>query len=110
MPPFRVVQRTRKLDCSGMEPGHLFSDESRFNLGSDDVRVWRPRVERLNPAFALQRHTAPTAGVMVSGAIAYNTLSSQILICRTMIAKRYAHDILRPHVLPLMQRLPGDIF
>ncbi|GFW14557.1 transposable element Tcb2 transposase [Trichonephila clavipes] len=34
----------------------LFSDESKFNLSSDDycVRVRRPRSERLNPAFALQ--------------------------------------------------------
>ncbi|GFW61189.1 transposable element Tcb1 transposase [Trichonephila clavipes] len=55
----------------------VFSDESRFNLSSDHnrVRVWRPSGERLNPAFALQRHTAPTAGVMVLGAIAYNTRS-----------------------------------
>ncbi|GFX37228.1 transposable element Tcb2 transposase [Trichonephila clavipes] len=45
----------------------VFSDEFRFNLRSDDnrVRVWRPRGERLNPAFALQRHTALTASVMV---------------------------------------------
>ncbi|GFV67645.1 transposable element Tcb2 transposase [Trichonephila clavipes] len=44
----------------------VFSDESRFNLSSDDhhVRVWRPRGECLNPAFALQRYTAHTAGVM----------------------------------------------
>ncbi|GFW21425.1 regulator of G-protein signaling 3 [Trichonephila clavipes] len=44
----------------------VFSDESRFNLSSNDnrVRVCRPRGERLNPAFALQRHTAPTADVM----------------------------------------------
>ncbi|GFU53084.1 hypothetical protein TNCV_3098681 [Trichonephila clavipes] len=28
------------------------------------VFVWRPRGERLYPVFALQRHTAPTAGVM----------------------------------------------
>ncbi|GFV38746.1 transposable element Tcb1 transposase [Trichonephila clavipes] len=44
----------------------VFSDESRFNLSSDDnrVRVWRPRGERLNPASALQRHTAPTAGAI----------------------------------------------
>ncbi|PRD21645.1 UNVERIFIED_CONTAM: Transposable element Tcb2 transposase [Trichonephila clavipes] len=50
----------------------VFSDESRFKLSSDAnrVRVWRPWGERLNPAFALQRHTAPTAGVMVWGAIA----------------------------------------
>ncbi|GFW49391.1 transposable element Tcb1 transposase [Trichonephila clavipes] len=26
--------------------------------------MWRPRSERLNPAFALQRHTALTSGVM----------------------------------------------
>ncbi|GFX98778.1 transposable element Tcb1 transposase [Trichonephila clavipes] len=45
----------------------VFSDESRFNLICDDnrVRVWRPRGERLNPAFSLQRHITPTAGVMV---------------------------------------------
>ncbi|GFW18038.1 transposable element Tcb1 transposase [Trichonephila clavipes] len=27
-----------------------------------------------------------------------------------MTAKRYVHDILPPHLLPLMQRLPGAIF
>ncbi|GFV76963.1 transposable element Tcb1 transposase [Trichonephila clavipes] len=45
----------------------VFSDESRFHLSSDDnrVRVWRPRGEHHNPAFALQRHITPTAGVMV---------------------------------------------
>ncbi|GFY09921.1 transposable element Tcb2 transposase [Trichonephila clavipes] len=55
----------------------VFSNKSRFNLSSDDnsVRVWRPRGERLNPVFALQRHTAPTAGVMECCAIAYNTRS-----------------------------------
>ncbi|GFV85591.1 hypothetical protein TNCV_3774151 [Trichonephila clavipes] len=49
-----------------METG-LFSDESRFNLSSYDnrVRVWRPRGKRLNPVFALQQHTTPTALVMI---------------------------------------------
>ncbi|GFX04606.1 transposable element Tcb1 transposase [Trichonephila clavipes] len=88
----------------------VFSDESRFNLSSDDnrVRVWRPRREHLNSAFALQRHTAPTAGVMVWGAIAYNTRSplDLVLISGTMTAQRYVHHILQPHMLPLMQRLP----
>ncbi|GFS81268.1 transposable element Tcb1 transposase [Trichonephila clavipes] len=34
----------------------VFSNESRFDLSSDDnrVRAWRPRGECLNPAFALQ--------------------------------------------------------
>ncbi|GFX15013.1 transposable element Tcb2 transposase [Trichonephila clavipes] len=49
----------------------FFSDESRFNLSSDDnrVRVWRPHGERLNPAFAVQQHTALTTGVMFPGAM-----------------------------------------
>ncbi|GFX93642.1 transposable element Tcb2 transposase [Trichonephila clavipes] len=84
-------------------------DGYRFNFCSDDnrVRVWRPRGERLNPAFALQRHIAPTAGVIVWGAIAYNTMSPQVLIRGTthMTAQWYVHDILQPHVLLLMQRL-----
>ncbi|GFS76135.1 transposable element Tcb2 transposase [Trichonephila clavipes] len=90
----------------------VLSDESRFNLSSDDNRVcaWKPHRERFNPTFALQRHTAPTAGVMVWGAIAYNTRSPLVLICGTMIAQQYVHEILQPHVLPLMQRLLGAIF
>ncbi|GFU08402.1 transposable element Tcb2 transposase [Trichonephila clavipes] len=73
-------------------PPSSHSDESRFNLSYDDnrVRVWRPHNERLNPAFALQQHTAPTAGVMT--------------------AQRYVHDILQPHVFPLLQRLPRATF
>ncbi|GFV41255.1 hypothetical protein TNCV_1231701 [Trichonephila clavipes] len=44
----------------------VFSDESRFNLSSDDnrVRVWRVHGEHLNPTFTLQRHTAHPAGIM----------------------------------------------
>ncbi|GFU73998.1 uncharacterized protein TNCV_1641251 [Trichonephila clavipes] len=89
----------------------VFSDESRFHLSSDGnrVRAWRPRGERLNPAFALQQHTAPTAGVMVWSAIAYNARSPLVLICGTMIAQWYVQDIQQPHVLPLMQRLQRAI-
>ncbi|GFS50089.1 transposable element Tcb2 transposase [Trichonephila clavipes] len=72
----------------------VFSDESRFNLSSDDSRVpvWRPRCERLYPAFALQRHTTPTAGVLVWGPIAYNIRSPLVLIHGTMIAQQYIHE------------------
>ncbi|GFX09581.1 transposable element Tcb2 transposase [Trichonephila clavipes] len=90
----------------------VLSYESRFNLSSDDnrVRVWRPRGERLNPAFALQRHATPTAGVMVWGVIAYNTRSPLVLIRGTMTAQRNVYDILQQHALSLMQRLPRVIF
>ncbi|GFY27032.1 transposable element Tcb2 transposase [Trichonephila clavipes] len=64
----------------------ILSYESRFNLRSDDkrVRVWRPRNQRLKLAFVLQRHTVPTARVMVLGAIAYNTRSPLRMILGTV--------------------------
>ncbi|GFV16629.1 transposable element Tcb2 transposase [Trichonephila clavipes] len=67
----------------------VFRDKSRFSHSSDDnhVRVWRPRDKHLNPAFTLQRHIAPTAGVTVWGAIAYNTRSPLVLIHVTMTAQ-----------------------
>ncbi|GFV64735.1 transposable element Tcb2 transposase [Trichonephila clavipes] len=86
------------------------SNESRFNHSGDDIRVWRHRGERLKFAFALQRHTAPTAGVMVWGVIAYSTRSPLVLIRGTMTVQRYVHNILQPHVLLFMQRLLGAIF
>ncbi|GFX36588.1 HTH_Tnp_Tc3_2 domain-containing protein [Trichonephila clavipes] len=48
----------------------VFSDESRFVLGTDDnrVRVWRRPGERYNSPHTVLRHTARTAGVMVWGA------------------------------------------
>ncbi|GFW47719.1 transposable element Tcb1 transposase [Trichonephila clavipes] len=57
----------------------VFSDESRFNLSSDDnrVRVRRPRGEGLNPAFALQRHTARTAGGVQDNARPHTARISQ---------------------------------
>ncbi|GFW75205.1 transposable element Tcb1 transposase [Trichonephila clavipes] len=90
----------------------VFSGTSKFNISSDDnrVRVWRPRGERLNPAFALQWHITPTAGAMVWGVIASKKRPPLVLIRGTMTAQRYVHDILQPHVLPLLQRLPGAIF
>ncbi|GFX87553.1 transposable element Tcb2 transposase [Trichonephila clavipes] len=108
----RITGSGRPRQTSRLEERYIVSDESRFNLSSDDnhVRLWRPRAERLNPAFALQRHATPAAGVMIWGAIAYNTRLPLVLIRGTKTAQRYVHDILQPVVLPLMQRLQGAIF
>ncbi|GFX36143.1 transposable element Tcb2 transposase [Trichonephila clavipes] len=48
----------------------VFSDESRFVLGTDDnrVRVWRRPSERYNSPHPVLRHTAHTAGVMQDNA------------------------------------------
>ncbi|GFX00164.1 transposable element Tcb2 transposase [Trichonephila clavipes] len=123
--PLRVLHLTPTHRCLRLEWCHerrkwtavewnqvVFRDESSFNLSSDDnhVRVWRPRGERLNPAFALRQHTTPTAIVKVRSVIAYNTRSPLVLIRGTMTARRYVYDIMQPHMLPLMQRLPEAIF
>ncbi|GFV06523.1 transposable element Tcb2 transposase [Trichonephila clavipes] len=64
----------------------VFSDESRFVLGTDDncVRVWR------RPA--------------------YDSRSTLIVLRGTLTGQRYIDDILRPHVGPFLNGLPGAIF
>ncbi|GFT22766.1 transposable element Tcb1 transposase [Trichonephila clavipes] len=62
------------------------------------------------PRCVAAQHTTPTAGVIVWGAIAYNTRSPLELIRGTVTAQWYVHVLLQPHVLPLMKRLPGAIF
>ncbi|GFW58171.1 transposable element Tcb1 transposase [Trichonephila clavipes] len=90
----------------------VFSDESRFILGTDDnrVRVWRRPGERYNSPYTVLRHTARTAGVMVWGVIAYDSRSTLIVMCGTLTGQRYVDDILRPHVGPFLNGLSGAIF
>ncbi|GFV67814.1 transposable element Tcb1 transposase [Trichonephila clavipes] len=85
----------------------VFSDESRFVLGTDDnrVRVWRRPGEWYNSP-----HTTRTAGVMVWGALAYDNRSTLIVMRGTLTGQRYVDDILRPHVGPFLNGLPGAIF
>ncbi|GFX60408.1 transposable element Tc1 transposase [Trichonephila clavipes] len=91
----------------------VFRDESRFVSGTDDnrVRVWRLPGERYNsPTHTVLRHTARTAGVMVWGAIAYDSRSTLIVMRGTLTGQRYFDDILRSHVRPFLNGLPGAIF
>ncbi|GFX50066.1 transposable element Tc1 transposase [Trichonephila clavipes] len=64
----------------------VFSDESLIVLGTDDnrVRVWR------RPA--------------------YDSRSTLIVMCGTLTGQSYVDDILRPHVGPFLNGLPGAIF
>ncbi|GFX58699.1 transposable element Tcb2 transposase [Trichonephila clavipes] len=89
----------------------VFSDESRLIWGIEDnrVRVWRHPGERYNPPNVLS-HTARTAGVMVWGGIAYDSWSTLIVMRGTLTGQRYVDDILRPHVRPFLNGLPGAIF
>ncbi|UYV60657.1 hypothetical protein LAZ67_1001770 [Cordylochernes scorpioides] len=66
----------------------VFSDESRFCLSSDSrrVRVWRRRGERSNPAAIVEHPTVRQRGIMVWGAIAYDSRSPLLRIQGTMTA------------------------
>ncbi|GFT07097.1 transposable element Tcb2 transposase [Trichonephila clavipes] len=90
----------------------VFSDESRFVLVTDDnrVRVWRRPGERYNSPHNVLHHTARTAGVMVWGAIAYDSRSTLIVMRGTLTGQRYVDGILRPHVGPFLNGRPGAIF
>ncbi|GFW43150.1 transposable element Tcb1 transposase [Trichonephila clavipes] len=76
------------------------SGHPRQNSRREDrhiVRNARVQPTASSAAIQAQRHTAPTAGVMVWGVIAYNIRSPLVLIRGTMTAQRYVHDILQPH-------------
>ncbi|UYV84426.1 hypothetical protein LAZ67_X002128 [Cordylochernes scorpioides] len=90
----------------------VFSDESRFCLSSDSrrVRVWRRRGERYNPAAIVERPTVRQRGIMVWGAIAYDSRSPLLRIQGTMTAQRYVDDVLRPVTLPYLQGVPNALY
>ncbi|GFX96413.1 transposable element Tc1 transposase [Trichonephila clavipes] len=90
----------------------VFSDESWFVLGTGDnrVRVWRRSGERYNSPHTVLSHTAHTAGVMVWGAIAYDSRSTLIVMRGTLTDQRYVDDILRPHAGTFLNGLSGAIF
>ncbi|GFV30874.1 transposable element Tcb2 transposase [Trichonephila clavipes] len=87
----------------------VFSDESRFVLGTDNnrVRVWRHPGEQYDFPLTVLRHTA---SVMVWEALAYIRRSTLIIMRGIITGKRYVDDILRPHVRPFLNGLPGVIF
>ncbi|UYV70168.1 hypothetical protein LAZ67_7002057 [Cordylochernes scorpioides] len=90
----------------------VFSDESRFCLSSDSrrVRVWRRRGERSNTAAIVERPTVRQRGIMVWGAIAYDSRSPLLRIQGTMTAQRYVDDVLRPVTLPYLQGVPNALY
>ncbi|GFT20335.1 transposable element Tcb2 transposase [Trichonephila clavipes] len=81
----------------------LFTDESRFSLECDTRRVlvWRDRDTRNNPAFVRERSQYRRAGWMVwSGISIGGRTDLHIIQNGTLTGRRYADEILRPHVIP----------
>ncbi|GFW30313.1 transposable element Tcb2 transposase [Trichonephila clavipes] len=123
--PFRALPLTpehwqlRLLWCQAISMWNVtdwqkvvLSDEFRFVWGTDynRVRVWRRPGERYNSPHTVLRDTARTAGLMVWVAIAYDSPSTLIVMRGALTGQRYVDDILRPHVEPFLNGLPGAIF
>ncbi|GFU64134.1 DDE_3 domain-containing protein [Trichonephila clavipes] len=47
---------------------------------------------------------------MVWGVIAYDSQSTLFMMLGTLTGQRYVDDILRPHVRPFINGLPGSVF
>ncbi|GBL96936.1 hypothetical protein AVEN_182517-1 [Araneus ventricosus] len=90
----------------------VFSDGNRFWLGASDVRVLvrRRPGERLQPTCLRPRHTGPTSGVMVWGAISYDSRSTLVVIPRTLTSNLYVSLVIQPVVLPFMNSIQGGVF
>ncbi|UYV67829.1 K02A2.6-like [Cordylochernes scorpioides] len=102
----------RPLRRLPLTPPNRRQQESRFCLSSDSrrVRVWRRRGERSNPAAIVERPTVRQRGIMVWGAIAYDSRSPLLRIQGTMTAQRYVDDVLRPVTLPYHQGVPNALY
>ncbi|GFS88102.1 transposable element Tc1 transposase [Trichonephila clavipes] len=68
----------------------VFSDESHFQLcpGNHRRRVWRRLGQRADPSFTIACHTSPQLGVMVWGAISFDSRTLLGTIRGTLTAQR----------------------
>jgi len=84
----------------------LFTDESRFTLYRSDGRrrVYRRRGERYADACVIENDRFGGGSVMVWGGISHGFKSQLIVLDGTLNAARYRDEILRPVVVPLVQR------
>ncbi|GFY06688.1 transposable element Tcb1 transposase [Trichonephila clavipes] len=76
--------------------------------GSGRPRQTSRREDRHILRNALVQPTASLTAIQAQ--VVPPTRSPLVLIRGTMTVQRYVHDILQPHVLPLMQWLSGAIF
>ena len=84
----------------------FFSDESRFTLFRADGRrrVYRRRGERFVDACVIERDRFGGGSIMVWGGIAHGVKSPLIVLQGILNAVRYRDKILRPVVVPFVER------
>lgn len=109
----RQHRRARVRWCTNVQGWNLrnwrriwFSDESRFPLQRHDgrQRVYRRRNERFANNCVAQVDRFGGGSVMMWGAISYTGRSELVLVQGNLTAVRYRDEILRPYMLPIMDR------
>ncbi|GBN81409.1 hypothetical protein AVEN_58133-1 [Araneus ventricosus] len=90
----------------------VFYDESWFCLGASDGRVLvrRRPGERLQPTCLRPRHTGPTPGVRIWGAVSCDSRSTLVVIPRTLTLNLYVSLVIQSVVLPFMSSIQGGVF
>ncbi|GFX52006.1 transposable element Tc1 transposase [Trichonephila clavipes] len=101
-----------EFEPSTAEDPPLFSDESRFQLSSEDHRrrVWKRPGQHADPAFTIAYHTSPQPGVMVCGVISFDSRIPLVVFRGTLTAQRYVDDFLITVLLPFLLKYLGLIF
>ncbi|UYV80155.1 hypothetical protein LAZ67_18001840 [Cordylochernes scorpioides] len=68
--------------CTDKSDYSVFSDESRFLLCPDDrrKRVWKRPGQRVDPGLTVEHHTGPQQGVMVWGAISFDSRTPLVVL------------------------------
>ncbi|GFT14905.1 transposable element Tc1 transposase [Trichonephila clavipes] len=90
----------------------VFSGQSRFCLGVSDGRLWvrrRPE-EHLQPKFLRPRHTELTPGVIVWGAISYDSRSTLVAILNTLTVNLFVSLVILPIIQPFINSIQGGVF
>ncbi|GFW06748.1 transposable element Tc1 transposase [Trichonephila clavipes] len=108
-----VLLKTRRLwERCTLNLSRAESDESRFQLCPDyhRRRVWRLQGKRADPDFCIARHTSPQPGVMVKGAISFDSRTPLVVIRDTLTAQRYIDDIMRTVLPPFLLQYTLALF
>ena len=91
----------------------IFTDESRFNLSTNDgrIRVWRRQGERYTDATVLEHDRYGGGSVMVWGGINHHHRTPLYRVDGNLTGIRYRDEILRPLVIPALQAIgPNAVF
>lgn len=88
--------------------GVLFTDESRFKVSNSDgrTRIWCPPRTRYQNENIVEVEPFGGGSVMVWAGISAQRKSDLVVLEGNINAARYLNDVLRAHVVPLMDRNP----